>query len=437
MKSLGAANAEMSPKSLTGLNSGAKTTTVAHRAGLLRSLIRSELARMNAPAVRLAAERRQRASGKTPAWKRHLRRWKNHLGECKRATQLVLAMTGDTTASVHIPFGGQKSNAAAQELIAAGLPTSEVNINFAAPDPAGMLVSAHAVRVLLQALWIRARLAARVRQSAKFINVIFLYQLFDGAFRTLPHRVWAINGDLSPGLIALAAVARVHGHAVVAWQQDYLDFKPLPVSPDCAAVLNESGRRLASGLPHGSAEPEIFWRSGLSVRPINLDVSEKPVGVLLNSQATTTELWHLKAIQARFGSRLIIRFHPNAILDPSFLDLDLEVSSADESIESFVERVGFVFSSTTTTALKAVCLGVPVIQLNCLDRIGFPHLDYVRRGILIGFDTVNDVELDAVIRFYRSAPPALALDALVGREEAGEANTLTRLVAWIEDVNAS
>lgn len=405
--------------------------TLSQRAGLLRSLLRSELARMNAPAVRLAAQRRQIESSKQPAWKKRLRRWKNHLGDCKRATQLVLALPGPDSANVHIPFGGQKSEAAAQELFAAGLPKDKVKVDYSAPGLVGMLLSGYAVTTLLRAAMIRVGLAMRLRQSAKFINVIFLFILFDQAFRKHQRGYWLINGDLSPGLIALAAVARAHGHTVVAWQQDYLDFKPLPVSPDGTAVLNESGRRLASGLPHGPTRPEVFWRAGLSIRPMTLDVAARPVGIMLNSQVSMSELEKLKDIRDRFGSNPVVRFHPSSALDIAVLGHGFEVSTMDESIESFVERTGLIFSSTTTTILKAICLGAPVIQLDCLDKIGFPHLDYLRRGVVIGFKDVSEVDIDAVHDFYRSDAARKALLDLVGSDNSQRPQGLANMVEWL------
>ena len=405
--------------------------TVSQRAGLFRSLLRSERARMNAPAVRLAAQRRQMEASNQPSWKKCMRRWKNHLGECKRATQLVLSLSWPDGANVQIPFGGHKGAAAARELFAAGLPKDKVKVVYSSPRIAGMLFPAHAVKILLRAVMIRVGLALRLRQSEKFINVIFLFILIEQAFRKLQRGYWLINGDLSSGLIALAAVARVHSHTVVAWQQDYLDFKPLPVSPDGAAVLNESGRRLATGLRHGPKRPEVFWRAGLTIRPMNLDVEARPVGIMLNSQAAMSELEKIKDIRDRFGSNLVVRFHPSSVLDLALLGPGFEVSTIDESIESFVARTGLIFSSTTTTILKAICLGAPVIQLDCLDRIGFPHLDYVKRGVAIGFKDVSAVDIDAVHEFYRSDTARSALLDLVGSDKTESRQGLVDLVDWL------
>ena len=264
------------------------------------------------------------------------------------------------------------------------------------------------LKVLALRVGLRVHASRRVRSH---VHAISFYILMKQELALIKRRCWVILGDLSPHLIALAAAARATDHACMSWQCDYLDFKYFPGRSDVAAVLNGRGIELAG---HERDSSCVVWRA--APEPESVVVDEKPdsLGVLLNAFAGAEALGLLGVIQGRLGMPIEIRLHPRSKLSEDLLSHGLSFAPSGESLEQFARRMPLVICSNTSSQLKVLCHGTPVVQIPGLDNLRFDHHGYVERGIVLGIRDVEALDLDAVGEFYQSSGYLAALRKLLG-----------------------
>lgn len=263
-----------------------------------------------------------------------------------------------------------------------------------------------------------------------FLELICMYSILTRECRALSCRYWLVVGDLSPFQIALAAAVRRTGHRLLTWQYDYLDFKRFPVVPDVAAVLNNSGAKLARIDSRADNNERLYWRSGIACRTVNLSaLADRPVGVLLNafSAAHVVESV-LTVLRDLLRQSILIRRHPNSKLAASDLIDDMEFQPVGESMDDFVRKVGIVVSGNTSAQLKALCLGAPIVQVPGLDPMNFDHHGYVARGIVYGVPSPDSISIESLVRFYRGGEFEENLAALLGPPPASRVPTTRDLV---------
>jgi hypothetical protein len=382
---------------------------------VLSGVIRSESQRQNAPAVLVLRRRAMKGEARLNPGARILLRTRRRLGVFRRMMQEALMVSGVSPARLVMARGGHKFEQVKAELVGAGADTSDlIFMGDRGRRSLRSLMELPGLFFKLLALWVILSWRTRGRLSA-YREVICLHAVFARELEKKPKTHWLFIGDLSPVQIALAGAARRSGHGVISWQWDYLDFKRFPVKPDFAAVLNETGIRLAHMSDDDLDEGRVLWRPGVPQKPLDLGrIHAGPVGVLLNAFADTSALEILSEVQAALGRPLLLRLHPNSRLWEMPLPRNMTKQERGAPMEAFFASVGMVLAGNTQTQFNALCHGLPVIQLAKLDPLVFDHHGYVRRGIVFGVREISDLDLAEVVRFYSADHFATEMRTLLG-----------------------
>ena len=369
--------------------------------GSLLGVCRSEYQRQNAPGVLVLRGRARQREDKRNSVVRGLGRARRALGVFRRMSAEGSAARNVAVVSLVMGRGGHKFELVKSELVGAGAdPDDLAFMDGRGRNPSRKVMGRIGSVVELFVLWVVLSWRTRGRLRP-YREVVCLYAVFARELGRRPKTYWLVIGDLSPVQIALAGAARRAGHGVISWQWDYLDFKRFPVKPDFAAVLNETGVRLAHMNEHDLGEGRVIWRPGLPQKPLDLArIEVAPVGVLLNAFAEAPTLEVLSGAQAALGRPLLLRLHPNSRLWDTQLPENMKMQERGAPIEAFFSSVGLVLVGNTQTQFNALCHGLPVIQLPGLDPLVFDHHGYVRRGIAFGLREISRLDLDEVVRFY-------------------------------------
>ena len=382
---------------------------------ILLGAIRSESQRQSAPAVLVLRRRAMEREARQNAVGRALLKTRRRLGMFRRMVKEALMVSSVSPARLVMARGGHKFEQVKAELVGAGSDPCDLSfMEDRGRRRLQSLVELPGVFFKLFALWLILSWRTRGRLSA-YREVICLYAVFVRELGKKAKTYWLVIGDLSPVQIALAAAARRAGHGVISWQWDYLDFKRFPVKPDFAAVLNETGIRLAHMSDDDLAEGRVIWRPGLPQKPLDLSrIDVGPIGVLLNAFAEAAALEMLSEVQVVLGRPLLLRLHPNSRLWDTPLPGNMTIQERGASMEAFFASVGLVLAGNTQTQFNALCHGLPVIQLAGLDPLVFDHHGYVRRGIVFGVQEISDLDLEHVVRFYSEDRFAHEMRILLG-----------------------
>jgi len=378
----------------------------------LIGLYRSELQRQHAPAVVAASDRQAKEIKGLSRPARIWLAWSRELSQCLEVAIIAVALKNTGPEAVMLFNNGHKYREVEDELIGAGVGEGAIGVVASKYREIMRETRFRLYWILLKVLTLR--LGLRVRASRRFrshVHAISFYIFMKQELALIKRRCWVILGDLSPHLIALAAAARASGHACMSWQCDYLDFKYFPGRSDIAAVLNGRGIELAG---HERDSSGVVWRA--APEPEAVVVEEKPdsLGVLLNAFAGAEELRVLDEIQARLGITMEIRLHPRSTLSEDLLSHGLSFAPSAESLEEFARRMPLVICSNTSSQLKVLCHGTPVVQIPGLDNLRFDHHGYVEKGIVLGIRDLESLDLDAVGEFYQSSGYLAALRKLLG-----------------------
>ncbi|MEX0450057.1 hypothetical protein V6X63_09895 [Spiribacter sp. 221] len=388
-------------------------------------VIHAERIRAAAPAVQAVAKNRAQRGAAAPETHSAAREARALLGVLKRCYEASRSLAAIQAAPLILPQRGHKYDEARAELYAAGLEPGMMVLPSSATNPG---VSPRALVATLQALPMLRR-CRRSRRLKPYAEVLACATAFTWVLRRREEEAhWIIVGDLSPFLIALAAACRGSGQRVVYWQYSYLDFKPLPVSADAAILLNDTGRKLACIGPTSPA----YWRPREAVRPVRLDgLGEGSVGAMLNVQADERALERLEALARRLGRPVEVRLHPNSTLARHPWPETLSEADTDEDLADFVRRHKVLVAGNTQAQAKALTLGTPVVQLAGLDPLPFDHHEYVRNGIVLGIQSLEQFSFEAVRAFYADERYQEELSALMGPPPEARKPGLEQFIAHL------
>lgn len=393
----------------------------------LLGIIQSETERRNAPAV--LALKTARASARSSSVFKLYRAMRHEIGEPLRLASVTMALASLEGRQIVLWDRGHKSDEVAATLAEAGIPSDR--LSYLEPDRRKAMRTAPFPFLLQAFRWFLLRSGMRLRLTGRmrpFLDTISTYIALKSALEKIEKRYWVIIGDLSPQLIALCGAAREAGHATIGWQTDFLDFKHFPVRPDLAAVLNETGIRLARRSGSAVADMDTYWREAPEIRPMDFDIEDPRIGVLLNAFADEAILRRLASLQQRLRQPMEVRLHPRSRLDAKEMPNGLEAAPRSEALETFVDRNSLLICGNTSAQLKALCRGTPVVQLAGLDDLAFDHHGYISRGLVIGFKRDDQFSLKRVEEFYELEFRGAALRHLLGPGPEDRTPPLTAMV---------
>lgn len=399
----------------------------------LLGAVRSERQRSQAPAVVALA---QQSGGKRPRLRQLyegcpvLRSTFN----CIRSMALASIYFSDLDDTpVVLARRSHKFQEVKQELSDAGIATKDVSYltkHCSSPNVLRVLCgSAKILRNFVMLVYLRRRLKTAER-LLPYLELICTYAVVLRECAKVERRTWLVVGDLSTFQIALAAAISRAGHDLITWQYDYLDFKRFPVRPRYAVVLNETGVALARLTDLKGEQNRVYWRAGISARPLDLDRLDRgPVGVLLNAFADARIVSSLlEPIQSMLKKDLIVRKHPNSKLSDRDLPTGMRFHAQKKSLHNFVESTGIVVSGNTSAQLKVLCYGAPVVHLAGLDPMKFDHHGYVARGIIYGVLQPTDLTSDGIREFYRDGEFSSQLATMLGPQGVKRRPRIEKLV---------
>lgn len=251
---------------------------------------------------------------------------------------------------------------------------------------------------------------SRCLRSSKlraYSEVVFLYEILRRQFAESELRTaWVIVGDLTMPLIALSAAAKHSGHMVVYWQYSLLDFKRMPVESDYAVILNERGPELGR-----VTDPErIFWHAQSDIKPLKLHgVSQGPIGAFLNVHANQDSIALLARIADHLDQPIHVRLHPNSQLTAGEWPEQLKHAPSSEPLEEFSERISLAICGNTQAQIKTLTNGTPVVQFGGLDILEFDHHEYIQKGIIPGFERLQEFSFESLNEFYQDPNSRIAL----------------------------
>ena len=412
------------------MKSSRKGNSKSNFASVARSVIRSEKVRRCAPAVR-AVGRHYLSASQPELSESWMRRVRNHLGEILRAAKLAYQIERLVEADIILPGAGHKYEEVQNELAAAGVPAGSITYlvrRFRLVDVFGYL------RVVFPAAAIRWTILRRLsKNTSSFGNILFQVVWFAKCLRSLKsHRFWLIMGDLSPFLIAFQGATKLAGHKSISWQYGYQDFKPFPVRPELAFILNREGFRLARLNPDA---PEIPVFQRVTVEPKSVRFSDRRsgvVGVVLNAFSVSDVMEKIKEIQVQLGCSIVVRPHPNDAFIPSEVaDPNIEIRRSG-TVKEFSQSVDWSICGNTTTALKLLGSGVPVCQYFALDRFFEDHFQYGLMGLMPVFSDASTMSEDALRQFYADHKPPPGLLELLGHTSMSAAHSISEFKHWLD-----
>jgi hypothetical protein len=310
-------------------------------------------------------------------------------------------------ADLSFPFGGHKYQEAAGALRDVGFERKKSRTAAHVPQP-GWFPWLFGSVLPSVPVFLRCAGSSRLRN---YSELIFLFRILERQLgRSEIKSAWLIVGDLTMPLIALSAAIKKSKHLAVYWQYSLLDFKKMPVESDYAVVLNEKGPVLAR-----LSDPErIFWRDETEIKPLKLQgVTSGPIGAFLNVHANDDSITLLVEIAERLGQTIHVRLHPNSRLAMDGWPSVLRHAPSSEPLERFSERISLAICGNTQAQIKTLASGTPVVQFAGLDILEFDHHEYVKKGIVLGFENAKNFSIDDVRNFYEDPTSRRALESFL------------------------
>ena len=400
---------------------------------ILLGVIRSELERRNAPAVRALRSQAGNDSNPPEAHPNILRRFRNHAGEVVRAARFAITVKKLRGKRFVLPGVGHKMDEVRAELIEAGVPSADIEYLPEGGRREWRLEKAVSFWIwLILAAGVRACLLRRLSSHSRhYANVIFQYAIMRLVLRRHPREAyWCVIGDLSPTLIALAGAVRAEGHKLLSWQYGYQDFKRFPVRPDVAVVLNANGLELARVAdPNGSVA--VFQRKTIAPKRVSFkEVSSGTVGVVLNAFSRKDIVETIHAIARHLDRPVLVRPHPRDQEMRKLIESPNVKLAANGSLDEFCASVDWVICGNTTSALKIRAMGFPVCQYFGLDFFFTDHFGYQEMGIIPGFGDVSDISVTKIKRFYDLQQDSAVLERVLGRTEMDDVHGLDDIAGF-------
>lgn len=385
-----------------------------HTRAVLRGVITSERARLNAPAVREVRSKREAEHRRTPWLGAAVSRLKKHPAMIWRAALLSARIAHAPETLAILPFSGHKYEEVEKELQEATPHDLRESVAYA-----GSVQPIDDLRTFLRSLsyalvmWLNLRKARRSRRLAPCSEVLLqALVLIPTLQRRAKRQHWFIIGDLTTSLIALAGACKLAGHDVIAWQYSFLDFKPYPVPVDRAAILNTEGQRLARIRVSCS---RVYWRPRPNIKALRLaKVEEGPIGAFLNVHVHQRALNRLASLAERMRKEIMVRLHPNTSASDFRWPDSLRIVESAEPLKEFSERISLAICGNTQAQLKALSQGTPVVQCAGLDMLSFDHHGYVRSGIVPGIQEPAEFSYEQVKNFYSGAQYKAGMAKMMG-----------------------
>lgn len=253
------------------------------------------------------------------------------------------------------------------------------------------------------------------------IQVIIGYTLYKKFFKNHPSIKPIIISDISPFLHMQWVSALAIGRRVMWWQNDYHHFEGfseenyLPYPCDYAAVLNDYGLRTVL---ERSPEAHIMARPRISIQPLKKYVESPLIGFASNVlfNASEKQIQYLSQIRERLKiNSFLCRLHPNAKLnEPSKLAGWLKIAPREQSLEAYATEIDMALVGNSAVQLKLLCMGVPVIHVPGFDDFGYDLYKYCQNGFIYGQEQIEELNLEAIYKFYQRPEFEKKLRAYVG-----------------------
>lgn len=220
--------------------------------------------------------------------------------------------------------------------------------------------------------------------------------------RNRPDLMPIIISDVSPSRHALWAAAATEGNRAIWWQDDFHHHWPLSYTICGAAVLNEAGFAVAKAKEPASVIAKRPTKLPSSVGPI----PNKPVvGMATNVSFSVgqNEIASLKSLAATLQAEVIhLRLHPNSHLTAmDFYGAPVKLASSDEPMDRFAARIDLALVGNSAAQLWLIRNGVPVIHVSGFDQQGYDCYGYVKRGLVYGSKSIDQIQVSDVVRFYK------------------------------------
>ena len=384
----------------------------------LLGAVRSERQRRNAPAVLALARERDSdtsANAHSTVWSR----LKNHLGEIHRAAKLRVAFARLEDGVFILPGRGHKLDEVRSELVEARIPASSITqLPVAGIGSVEIASLRFYLAAVLMAALVRIGVAVRLSRATKpYMNLLFGYAWLRRNIKdTKSSGFWIIIGDLSPFLIGFCAALRRENRRFASWQYGYQDFKPFPVRPDLAFVLNQKGMEL-SRVDDASSRASVFQRE--TIRPVAVKFPSRrtgAVGVVLNAFSLPDVFSKILRIQNHLDCKILVRPHPrDSAFSATAMEQNVEISRSG-SLDEFCQQVDWVICGNTTSALKILGNGIPVCQFFGFDLFFEDHFEYRKMGLLPAFSRVSEISEWSLRDFYDGSDPSPLLREIFGRD---------------------
>ncbi|MDX6771081.1 MAG: hypothetical protein SF051_16235 [Elusimicrobiota bacterium] len=261
------------------------------------------------------------------------------------------------------------------------------------------------------------RLAARFAKrndflvSCRLAETLMFYAKAVVELRDSGVKLVVVSSDTNPYAMGYAFAARRSGIKSL-----YINHGHIPEGPPrlvCDISLLD-GNALAdlykrAGPPAG----RIFFKGVEGeFRALNLDAldeREPVIGVFLSLVTDAEKLLRvIEDITRRFDpKKIVLRPHPNEVIRNHRLigalreNPRIEVSPASAVAIEDLKKCHFIFAASCSVHLTALRFGVPTIHVDGLDAVPHDFYPFVSRGIVPYFRSVDDVDLDAVKKFYQ------------------------------------
>lgn len=320
-------------------------------------------------------------------------------GVLKRSLEVRAGLRAAEGSRLVLPEEGGRYQEILRSLYTSGLSKKEVSVIL--DSRRKMTWNLGWIVLLLELCWIFLN---TTKSSKKFFDIIAIYHVAKRETKHWKKAYFLCIGDTSPFLIALCAGAGAAGQPVVAWQVDYMDWKPFPIIPAMAVSMNWTGLRLAFGPGANCAtnEGKVFWQPPTQIVRVKFrKTNKRVVGILLAWPYESFVYETLVEVKESVDAEIVIRPHPRTPSDDALFPDGMRVSDSNMALEEFVQGVEWVICGNTSAALKVLSLGKAVLQIGGLDRARFDKHKYVSNEIIHGVKEIGTFTYDEMIRFYQ------------------------------------
>lgn len=247
-------------------------------------------------------------------------------------------------------------------------------------------------------LWYRLFKIKNLSRLEKSLVLGFVH--YKRLFRNNSELYPVIISDVNPVLNLMAISSLDTG--CIWWQDDFHHKYQGGLNVVKAFVLNSSefNRFLERDL--GGA---VFFREKEPIKQVKVpDFSTKlNISVAVNGlfSATESEVDTLSFICRKFDAEKIdLRLHPTARVSKKLIPDFVNLVSPSEAIEKYAKNYDLIIVGNSAVQLKILAEGTPVVHVGGLDPEKFDLYGYCDDGVVLGFQSVKDFDVEECFGFY-------------------------------------